>query len=247
LDATPEGRRTDARGVVSQFSYDDAGRITAATYPGESVSNVTYTYDSVTGGNKGIGRLTGVTDAAGTAAYVYDILGRTIEEERVIGSETSAIAYEYDPAGNVANVTYPSGRKVFFDRDDDGKTQAIRTLPSGGSMAWLVQWVGRTPFGPRSGILFGNDMREVRHYDQDGRITALETLIDGTWHHNDRLGLRLWRQAQPHGDQLRSTNPESRRVCSHRCDKDRIDIRLSPHRGDEARPSEILQPDRRRA
>jgi hypothetical protein len=47
-------------------------------------------------------------------------------------------------------------------------------------MAWLVQWVGRTPFGPRSGVLFGNGMRETRHYDQDGRITALETLIDGT-------------------------------------------------------------------
>jgi YD repeat-containing protein len=84
---------------------------------------------------------------------------------------------EYDAAGNVVNVTYPSGRIVFFDRDDDGRTEVIRTLPPGGSMAW--QWVGRTPFGPRSGILFGNNMREVRHYDQDGRITSLETLIDG--------------------------------------------------------------------
>jgi RHS repeat-associated protein len=172
--------RTDARGVVSQFSYDDAGCITAATYPGESASDVAYSYDSVAGGNKGIGRLTGVSDAAGTVGYIYDILGRIVTEERVIGSQIYTIAYEYDAAGNVVNVTYPSGRIVFFDRDDDGGTEVIRTLPSGGSMAWLVQWVGRTPFGPRSGILFGNDMRETRSYDQDGRITALETLIDGT-------------------------------------------------------------------
>jgi hypothetical protein len=62
------------------------------------------------------------------------------------------------------NETYPSGRIVFFDRDDDGKVEVIRTLPPGGSMAWLVQWVGRAPFGPRSGISFGNETRELHHY-----------------------------------------------------------------------------------
>jgi YD repeat-containing protein len=40
--------RTDARGVVSDFSYDDAGRVTAAVYPGETSSNATYTYDMST-------------------------------------------------------------------------------------------------------------------------------------------------------------------------------------------------------
>ena len=113
-------------------------------------------------------------------SYVYDLLGRAIQETRVIGTQMYVTAYEYDAAGNFVNVTYPSGRIVFFDRDDDGKVGVIRTLPPGGSMAWLVQWVGRTPFGPRSGILFGNDMRETRGYDQDGRITELETLVDGT-------------------------------------------------------------------
>ena len=29
----------------------------------------------------------------------------------------------------------------------------------------LVLWVGRPPFGPRSGIQFGNDMREWRRYE----------------------------------------------------------------------------------
>lgn len=65
-DAT---RRTDARSIVAEFSYDDAGRETATSYPAEPASNVTYTYDSTSGGNKGVGRLTGVTDAAGTVSY----------------------------------------------------------------------------------------------------------------------------------------------------------------------------------
>jgi YD repeat-containing protein len=118
--------RTDARGVVSDFSYDDAGRVTAAVYPGETSSNATYTYDSTTSGNKGIGRLTGVTDPAGTVSYVYDLLGRVAQETRVIGTNSYVTAYEYDAAGNVVNMTYPSGRIVFFDRDDDGKTGVIR-------------------------------------------------------------------------------------------------------------------------
>ncbi|WP_426213700.1 RHS repeat-associated core domain-containing protein [Mesorhizobium abyssinicae] len=170
--------RTDARGVVADFTYDDAARITAVAYPGETALNVTYTYDSTASGNKGVGRLTGVTDAAGTVGYVYDLLGRVIQEQRVIGSQTYTTAYGYDAAGNVVTETYPSGRIVFFDRDPDGKVGVIRTLPQGGSMGWLVQWVGRTPFGPRSGVVFGNGMREWRHYDEDGRITELETLID---------------------------------------------------------------------
>ena len=168
--------RTDARSVVTEFSYDDAGRVTSVVYPGETSSNVAYTYDSVTGGNKGIGRLTGVTDAAGTVTYTYDILGRTIEEERVIGTETYTIGYGYDDAGNVVSTTYPSGRTVFFDRDANGDITAIRQQPSGGSVSDLVDWVGRTPFGPRFGVYLANGINESRTYDRASRITALDAL-----------------------------------------------------------------------
>lgn len=183
LERNPLGdvtKRTDARGVVTEYTHDDAGRLTSVTYPGEPASDVVYSYDSVVGGNHGIGRLTGVADAAGTVSYVYDLLGRVVEETRVIGSQSYAVAYERDAAGNVENMTYPSGRIVFYDRDAAGEIEVVRTRPAGGSTSWLVQWVGRTPFGPRSGVLFGNGMREWRRYDQDGRITALETLVEPT-------------------------------------------------------------------
>lgn len=176
-------KRTDARAVVANFTYDDASRETSVAYPGETASNVSYSYDSVAGGNKGIGRLTGVTDAAGTVAYTYDLLGRVLTEVRVIGAQTYTIAYEWNAAGKIDNITYPSGRTILFDRDSNGEIEVVRNRPSGGADSWLVFWVGRTPFGPRAEIQFANGMRERRRYDHDGRIVALETLVEATFNY----------------------------------------------------------------
>jgi RHS repeat-associated protein len=190
--------RTDARSVEADFTYDDGGRITATTYPAESASDVTYAYDSTAGGNYGVGRLTGVTDAAGTAAYSYDLLGRTVLETRVIGVQSYNTGYAYNAAGKVIEMTYPSGRTVYYDRDVDGQIQIVRHQASGGPVEWLVYWVGRTPFGPRSGINFANNVYDWRAYDQDSRITILETevgsgtssdLIHWTYAYSDKRNL----------------------------------------------------------
>lgn len=172
--------RTDARGVVTEFAYDDAGRVTAATYPGETASNVAYSYDSTTGGNKGVDRLTGIDDAAGTVAYSYDLLGRTVREDRVIGAQTYTIEYGYDAAGNVTEITYPSGRTIFYDRDIAGQIDAVRNQPSGGSPVTLASSIAYTPFGPRAAITFANGTLDERQFDQDGRITALHLSVPAT-------------------------------------------------------------------
>ncbi|MDX8525898.1 RHS repeat-associated core domain-containing protein [Mesorhizobium sp. MSK_1335] len=190
-------KKTDARGVVANYTYDNAGRIATVAYPAEPTSNVTYAYDSVAGGNFGKGRLTGVTDAAGTVAYAYDILGRVTSETRVIDGQTYVVGYERDAAGNVVAMTYPSGRRVTFDRDADGKINVVKQTPLGGAPAYLTFYVGRTPFGPRLGITYANDTREARRYDQDGRLTNLELLIDSTtvniidwnYHYDDKRNL----------------------------------------------------------
>ena len=48
-------QKTDGRGIVAQYSYDDAGRLTAIAYPGATAENVTLTYDDTASGNKGVG------------------------------------------------------------------------------------------------------------------------------------------------------------------------------------------------
>jgi YD repeat-containing protein len=51
-------QQTDGRGVVTDMTYDNAGRMLTKSFPAASAENVTYTYDSIAGGNKGVGRLT---------------------------------------------------------------------------------------------------------------------------------------------------------------------------------------------
>lgn len=63
-------QKKDARLVITNFTYDNAGRLLTKSFPAAAAENVTYTYDSIIGGNKGVGRLTGVTDQSGTTAFV---------------------------------------------------------------------------------------------------------------------------------------------------------------------------------
>src|SRR5690606_33999091 len=71
---------TDARGVETQLTYDLSGRLTAKVYPISTGENVTFTYDAVSGGNKGKSRLTGATDQTGSTAFAYNELGQATAE-----------------------------------------------------------------------------------------------------------------------------------------------------------------------
>ena len=55
-------------------------------------------YDAITGGNKGIGRLTSVTDESGSMAYVDDARGNVITETHTIAGRAYAVACGYDLA-----------------------------------------------------------------------------------------------------------------------------------------------------
>ena len=58
-------KRVAATGATTQFTYDALDLVLTKTFPSDTAENVTYTYDQ-TGHGPGIGRLTSVSDAAGT-------------------------------------------------------------------------------------------------------------------------------------------------------------------------------------
>ena len=60
-------QRVDGAGAITNYTYDALDRVNTASYPADAAENVTYTYDQ---GSFGIGRLTGVTDAAGTLSPI---------------------------------------------------------------------------------------------------------------------------------------------------------------------------------
>jgi len=173
-------KKTDARGVVVNYAYDDASRITTKTFPASTSENVTYTYDDVTGGNYGKGRLTKIEDASGSTSYVYDARGNVITETRVIGAQSYVTSYVYDSADNLTQMTYPSGRIVTYLRDRLGRVAYVTTKKTGSDPEqFLASNIQYLPFGPISSITYGNGQRATLSYDQDYRITGIDT-TDGT-------------------------------------------------------------------
>ena len=171
---------TDARGIVANHANDNAGRVTGISYPAATAENVTYTYDSVAGGNKGIGRLTGVTDQSGSTSMVYDALGRITGETRVIGSQTYTTTYAYDAADHLTQITYPSGRIVTYARNSLGQVSGVtakqNALAANENVATGVTWKPMSDL--LGGMTHGNGLATTAGYDLDYRLTSL-LLQDG--------------------------------------------------------------------
>jgi RHS repeat-associated protein len=170
----------DARSIETDFTYDNAGRVLTKTFPASSGENVAYTYDSTTGGNKGVGRLTSVTDQSGSSAFTYNALGQVTRERRVIQSVTYDTDYVYDADGNVTQVTYPSGRIVNYTRDSVGRITALTTKENAGASAvTIASSATYNPMGPLAGFTFGNGVALSLTFDQDYQLTGIGA-INGT-------------------------------------------------------------------
>ncbi len=123
---------TDARAVVTNMTYYNAGRILTKVFPAATTENVTYTYDAILpAGNFGKGRLTGMTHEGGTITRQYDARGNLTSDARVItasGATARTVTYLYDAADHVTQMTYPSGRQVQYTRGDTtGRITQLKT------------------------------------------------------------------------------------------------------------------------
>jgi len=178
----PGGRitqKTDGRGVVTNQSFDDAGRITARSFPSASGETVSWSYDDATSGNKGKGRLTGMSDASGTTAWTYDARGNVLSETRVIASRTYVVSYAYDLADKVTQMTYPSGRVVSFSRDATGRVGGVTTKQNAAAASTvLAAWVAYQPFGDLQSLRYGNDLSLWRTFTADDQLDML--LVENT-------------------------------------------------------------------
>ena len=128
--------RTDARGVVSTYTYDHANRIIGVAYtipvipPPNTIAampnvcttsnntpaNVCNYYDQPGSGPYAKGRLTEMIDPTGSETYTPDADGRMTQISKVVTvngvSKTYNIGYQYNTGSDVTQITYPSGRVV---------------------------------------------------------------------------------------------------------------------------------------
>lgn len=172
--------QTDARGVVTNMTYDALNRITSRQYPATPGENVTFSYDDASSGNKGIGLLTGLTDPSGTTSYRYDDRGNRVLETHIVSGQTYATSYAYDDVGRVTSITYPSGRTVTYAYDTAGRIAGI-TTKDGTAMPVRPVLAGATylPFGPLQSFTHANGVATTLGHDLDYRLTAV-TAISAT-------------------------------------------------------------------
>jgi len=180
---------TDARSVASTLSYDAGDRLTGVSITGYSGEAETFSYDDTTSGNKGVARLTSVSDESGSTSRVYDSFGNITSETRVIGGKTYTISYSFDLANRVTEIIYPSGRYVDFTYDSSGYLTTVTTKPSsGGTVTTLASSITHKPFGPIASFTYGNSEAQTRSFDNNYWPTALNTVYSGTYVQELSLG-----------------------------------------------------------
>jgi RHS repeat-associated protein len=116
--------KTDARSIVTTYTYDALHRVTGKTFSNGDAT-ISYFYDQASYNGltvtNGIGRETGMSDAAGAEAWSYDQLGRVLVDRRTNNSVTKNTTYTYNLDGSLATVVYPSGRTMTYTVNGAGR------------------------------------------------------------------------------------------------------------------------------
>ena len=126
----------DARGIQTDFYYDDLNRVTLIDYS-DSTPDARYYYDSQTlpsgapnyTHGSANGRLIAMTyggSSSTTGTYFgYDSMGRVNVQKQVTGSNTYSLSYTYNLAGLLSTETYPTSRVLTHSYDNAGRLSQI--------------------------------------------------------------------------------------------------------------------------
>ncbi len=168
---------TDARGAVATYTYDALNRVKTASFKKGSTidQTLTYSYDA---GMSGIGQMTSAGDANHSMSWTYDAQRRVLGKSQTIGTITKAIAYGYTN-GQLTSITTPSNQSVVY-----GYTDGLVTSVSVNGTTILSGAI-YDPFGPLRQWTWGNGTLSVRTYDQDGRLTQLDSAGLSTYSYDD--------------------------------------------------------------
>ena len=158
--------KTDAKGQATTYSYDAMNRVVSAIASGSAEDNVSYEYDSCTGG---AGRLCKLVRGVSELVYAYTAFGdirsitQTIDTYPGFQQAISTLAYTYDTAGRQQDLTYPSGNKVTYTYDAAGNIYSV-ILNDG--EANLITEARYLPFAGVTSEKRGNGTVVATSYDQ---------------------------------------------------------------------------------
>lgn len=164
--------KTDARGVVTTFSYDTLNRLYQTTYNVGStgVANpgtISYTYGTSSSSYNN-DRIVSVAQGSVSDTYSYDLLGRVLQDQKSYYSQTYTVGYAYNADGSVTAITYPSGRVVDRNYDAIGRLCAIAT--STGSCAPSSYYATSLAYNAAqqlTGLTYGNGVAASYGFSAD--------------------------------------------------------------------------------
>jgi RHS repeat-associated protein len=163
-------QKTDATGITVRNTYDALKRLTEVQFPDAS-QNITYVYDT---GSFGLGRLSGITDPAGSAEFGYDSRGRLIVKVRTIAGQTNSIRRGFTPGGRLNSFTYPSGRTIDYIRHGSGRIMQATTTQNLTTLT-LVDNLFYNPFGSARGLETGSGGRVGNRFDENGDLKVINS------------------------------------------------------------------------
>jgi YD repeat-containing protein len=149
---------------VAAYAYDRMNRLESIDYPGDAI-DVSYGHDAD-------GNVTAVANGLALRSYDYDANGNLSRERITIGGNSYEIGYTHDALDFVADITYPSGRRVEYHRDALGRPGAA--LP-------YVTGVSYYPDGSLQQVRYGNGRsvaytRTARHWLDTLTVSGLAAL-----------------------------------------------------------------------
>ena len=165
--------RTDARGEVSTYSYDQLNRVRTISYSGSYPAYTrTFNYDEA-GHGYSWGHLTSVTNSTAALNYVsISPLEQVTASSETTGGGTYNFSYYYNLAGALVQENYPSGRVVKTNYDGANRVSGVA-----GTLGATTNYVTNATYWPHGGVekeYFANNV--VRTYTFNNRLQ-----VNGLW------------------------------------------------------------------
>jgi len=189
-------KKTDARGVVINYTYDELNRNRTVDYSNTAVNpDITRVYDNTAPGAYGRGKFwkdyAGGDDNNGQnvehkAVDGYDALGRPLSVRRQFknnGAWSAAFttSQTYDLSGHVKTKTSPSGRSVIYTYDVSGDLTTFTGNLGDGVARTYSTGIQYNPQGQLIREQFGTStpLYHRRHYNSRGQLFDVRLGTDG--------------------------------------------------------------------
>lgn len=144
------------------------------TPSGGTAANACFAYGSSTASFNN-GRMTQMNDPTGSESYSYDALGRTLQMTKVIAGVSYPVSYAYDYAGDLKQITYPSGRIVQQTLDSLSR---LNQVSSGGTN--YIFSMAYNSAGQPTAFSYGNGVAASFSYNSRMQLQTLAYAKSGS-------------------------------------------------------------------